>query len=217
MTVPYDPPNVRSWQFVRRYLGIQFAAIHPRLMVAQILVRLIPGDTFGVVRASLYRMVGFRLGHRVRIMGRLTFSGTRSAYRNLEVGDGTGINFPCHIELHAPVKIGKNCGIGHHVVIITMNHEFGPPTQRVGALQPAPVTIGDGVWIGACVTILPGVTIGDGAFVGAGTVVGRSVPPNARVGSPRIAVAGYFDDAPKPEATATPTPTEPMPAAVVSA
>jgi len=79
------------------------------------------------------------------------------------------------------------------------------------------VTIGDGVWIGACVTILPGVTIGDGAFVGAGTVVGRSVPPNARVGSPRIAVAGYFDDAPKPEATATPTPTEPMPAAVVSA
>jgi maltose O-acetyltransferase len=176
--------------------------VHPVLILVQLLVLLIPRDSFGVARTAVYRLAGFRMGHRVRIYGRLTFSGSGDVARNFEVGDNTTINSPVHIELHAPVRIGKNCGIGHRVVIITMNHEFGPPSQRCGTPVPAPVTIGDGVWIGACVTILPGVTIGDGAFVATGTVVGRSIPPHARVGSPRMAVAGYFDDVPHAGAAA---------------
>ena len=43
-------------------------------------------------------------------------------------------------------------------------------------LHPAPIHIGENVWIGANATILPGVTIGDGAVVGAGAVVTRDVP-----------------------------------------
>ena len=59
-----------------------------------------------------------------------------------------------------------------------MNHEFGPPGERTGALMPAPVTIGDGVWIGACVTILPGVTIGPSCMVASGAVVSGDCEPN---------------------------------------
>nr|WP_304437690.1 DapH/DapD/GlmU-related protein [Frigoribacterium sp. Leaf44] len=48
-----------------------------------------------------------------------------------------------------------------------------------------PVTIEDGCWIGANVTILPGVTLGRGSVVGAGSVVTKSYPPNSKLaGSP---------------------------------
>ncbi len=47
---------------------------------------------------------------------------------------------------------------------------------------PAPVKIGNKVWIGANVTILQGVTIGDGAIIAAGAVVNKNVPPRTIVG-----------------------------------
>ena len=187
--------NERTWlRVLWRYAALQFVHIHPRLWLVQLLVGLIPRDAFGVVRAYVYRLAGFRIARGARIYGPLTFSGTGPMYGRLHLGEGATLNSPVHIELHADVRIGRRVGIGHHVIIITMNHEFGPASERAGALVPAPVTIGDGAWIGACVTILPGVTIGEGAFVGAGTVVGRSVPPNGRVVSPRLAVAGFFED-----------------------
>ena len=47
---------------------------------------------------------------------------------------------------------------------------------------PAPIRIGNNVWIGAQATVLPGVTIDDGAIVAAGAVVTRDVPANVIVG-----------------------------------
>ena len=48
-----------------------------------------------------------------------------------------------------------------------------------------PVTIGDNVWIGGSVTILPGVTIGDNVTIGAGSVVTKDIPSNSiAVGNP---------------------------------
>ncbi|MEP7190805.1 MAG: DapH/DapD/GlmU-related protein, partial [Roseiflexaceae bacterium] len=70
---------------------------------------------------------------------------------------------------------------GHHVVVLTGSHEVGPPSQRAAALYTKTVTIGDGAWLGARCTILPGVTIGAGAIVAAGAVVNRDVPPNTLV------------------------------------
>ncbi len=48
--------------------------------------------------------------------------------------------------------------------------------RRKGLTKLAPVTIGDRVFVGACVTILPGVTIGDDAVIGAGSLVTRDIP-----------------------------------------
>ena len=55
------------------------------------------------------------------------------------------------------------------------------PAHR-GDLIPAPIRIGNDVWIGANATVLPGVTIGDGAVVAAGAVVTRDVEPLTVVG-----------------------------------
>ena len=61
---------------------------------------------------------------------------------------------------------------------------FRSPAHRTD-LHPAPIVIGNNVWIGANVTVLPGVTIGENAVIAAAAVVTKDVPANAVVvGSP---------------------------------
>lgn len=77
------------------------------------------------------------------------------------------------------IYIGDNALIGHNVVLATLNHEENP--QKRGNLIPAPIKIGNDVWIGSNATILAGVTVGDGAIIAAGAVVTKDVGENAVV------------------------------------
>ena len=77
------------------------------------------------------------------------------------------------------ITIGNGVLIGHNVVLSTLNHD--PAPARRAWLHPAPIVIGDRVWIGSNATVLPGVTIGDGAIVAAGAVVTKDVAPNTVV------------------------------------
>lgn len=70
--------------------------------------------------------------------------------------------------------------IGHNVALATLNHDFVP--QKRSTLHPAPIVIGENVWIGANATIVPGVTVGNGAIIAAGAVVTKDVPENVIVG-----------------------------------
>jgi putative colanic acid biosynthesis acetyltransferase WcaF len=70
------------------------------------------------------------------------------------------------------ITIGTKVAISREVFICTASHDITKPNRP---LITAPVTICDGVWIGARATILPGVTIGEGAIVGAGAVVTKDV------------------------------------------
>ncbi|UYL88319.1 acetyltransferase [Arthrobacter phage EvePickles] len=108
---------------------------------------------------------------------RAQFSGT-----NLSVGDHTFFNEEAYVDAHGPVTVGKNVSFGPQVMILTTTHDLGPATSRAGAIASRPVTIGDGVWIGARVTVLPGATIGAGAVVAAGAVVTGELPPNGLYG-----------------------------------
>lgn len=74
------------------------------------------------------------------------------------------------------ITIGDDVLLGHNVVLATLNHD--PVVARRASMFPAPIVIGDKVWIGANATVLPGVTIGKGAIVAAGAVVHRDVPPS---------------------------------------
>jgi maltose O-acetyltransferase len=107
----------------------------------------------------------------------------------LSIGRDTLITGPMHVDLGASVRIGDRVHVGHHVVLLTMSHEIGAPEERCGPLTAAPIAIGNGVWIGSRVTILPGVSIGDGSVVAAGAVVTRDVAPNTMVaGVPAVAI-----------------------------
>jgi maltose O-acetyltransferase len=116
------------------------------------------------------------------ILGKITITGNQPFAGNLTVGEGSRINSPLYIELNAPVTIGREVGIGHHVVLITTDHDTADSSNRSGAMTHSPIVIEDGAWVGAGVMVLPGVTIGAGSVVAAGSMVSQSVPPNKVVG-----------------------------------
>lgn len=109
----------------------------------------------------------------------IVLSGLRIAGEgSIRVGDGCFINHDCLIDCAAEVRIGRNVALGNRVSLITSSHEIGDPALRAGDRSLRPITIGDGAWLGANVTVLGGVTVGAGAVVAAGAVVTRDVPPH---------------------------------------
>ena len=85
----------------------------------------------------------------------------------------------------AKVSIGDNAFIAPNVGIYTAGHPLDVEQRNRGLEYALPVTIGHNVWIGAGVSILPGVMIGDNTVVGAGSVVTKDIPSNVlAVGNP---------------------------------
>lgn len=100
--------------------------------------------------------------------------------KNIRLGKRVFINSGCKFQDQGGITIGDDVLVGHNCVIATLNHVMDP--DRRADMIPAPVRIGDKVWIGANVTILQGVTIGEGAVIAAGAVVNKDVPARAVVG-----------------------------------
>ena len=100
--------------------------------------------------------------------------------KNITVGKGVFINTGCHFLDQGGITIGNGTFLGNNVVLTTLNHDFDPENRRT--TYPAPIVIGNNVWLASSVTVVPGVHIGDGSIVAAGSVVTRDVPPNTLVG-----------------------------------
>ncbi|WP_303621287.1 acyltransferase [Terribacillus saccharophilus] len=97
---------------------------------------------------------------------------------NIKIGKGTFVNSGCYFDNSSSIVIGANCQIGMHVLFCSSSHEIGSTLKRGGKNLNKPVIIGDGCWIGARATILPGVTIGNGVIIAAGTVVTKDCEEN---------------------------------------
>ena len=83
--------------------------------------------------------------------------------------------------------------VAPRVSFLCATHEFGELKHRAGADVTKNIVVGDGVWIGANSTILPGVSIGDGSVVGAGSVVTKDVGPNVVVAGNPARVLKRFE------------------------
>ncbi|MBE6016384.1 MAG: sugar O-acetyltransferase [Lachnospiraceae bacterium] len=101
---------------------------------------------------------------------------------NIHVGDNFLSNYNVIILDRGPVNIGNNVLLGPGTVITAVGHPLSPKGRREYLAYMKPVTIGDDVWMGANVTVLPGVTIGNNVIVAAGAVVDKDVPDNCIVG-----------------------------------
>lgn len=134
-----------------------------------------------------------RLGHRIRgaMMGfffkksgkRITIKENVEIYQpwNLELGDGSGFGRNNIIDCTGGIRIGDNVRFGPNVVIATMNHAKKGGVIGKDIKTKKAVDIGCNCWIGAHVTILPGVKIGDNCIVAAGAVVTKDVLANTAV------------------------------------
>lgn len=115
----------------------------------------------------------------------------------LRIGEGTVLNGECYINAQGGVSIGRYCHVGKGLTIYSSNHNHRSsvaiPYDDKDVLKP--VIIGDCVWIGANVSILPGTTIGDGAILAMGAVVRGDVAACAIVGGNPAKVVGSRDKA----------------------
>lgn len=104
---------------------------------------------------------------------------------NIEVGENFFSNFNFTVLDEGLVQIGDNAFIAPNVSIYTACHPIDPDERNRGVEWSKAVRIGDNVWIGGSVTILPGVSIGDNVTIGAGSVVVKDLPDNCvAVGNP---------------------------------
>ena len=105
--------------------------------------------------------------------------------KQISIGKRFFANFNFVVLDEARVTIGDDCFIGPNVSIYTACHSTDPVKRNSRQEWAEPVTIGNNVWIGGSVTILPGVNIGDNVTIGAGSVVVHDLPSNSvAVGNP---------------------------------
>jgi maltose O-acetyltransferase len=109
----------------------------------------------------------------------------------ISIGSGSGLGVNCSV--HGPITIGDNVMMGPDVTILTQTHNIERADIPMGlqGMRVAKVVIGNDVWIGMRVIIMPGIIIGDGAVIGAGAVVTKDVPAFAIVGGVPAKVIKY--------------------------
>jgi maltose O-acetyltransferase len=136
------------------------------------------------------------------------------------VGEGTEIRPPLYVDYGAhltigarcfanfglvaldvaPISIGDDVQIGPNVQLLTPTHPTEPEPRRAKWEAARPIDIGNNVWLGGGVIVLPGVTIGDNTVVGSGAVVARDLPANVvAVGNPARVVRRLDRDTAEPD------------------
>ncbi len=104
---------------------------------------------------------------------------------NIQVGENFYANHGCVILDGGKVTFGDNVFIAPDCGFYTAGHPLDAEQRNLGLEYAWPITVGDNVWIGANVMVLPGVTIGSDTVIAAGSVVNRDIPSGVvAVGNP---------------------------------
>lgn len=98
---------------------------------------------------------------------------------NIVLGKNVFINSNCYFMDGAKITVGDNVFIGPSCGFYTANHPLDYQTRNQVIEQALPILIGNNVWLGGNVIVLPGVEIGDGCVIGAGSVVTKDIEANS--------------------------------------
>ncbi len=96
---------------------------------------------------------------------------------NIEIGNNFYANHNCVILDCSPVRFGDNVLIGPNCGFYAAAHPIKAEERRSSYEFGKPIVVGDDVWFGGGVQVMPGVTIGSGSIIGGGSVVTKDIPP----------------------------------------
>lgn len=99
--------------------------------------------------------------------------------KNIKIGDNCFVNINCYFMDCAPITIGDHAYIGPSCGFYTASHHLDIEKRNNGIEKALPITIGNNCWLGANVSIMPGVTIKDNCVIGAGSVVTKDIDANS--------------------------------------
>ena len=104
---------------------------------------------------------------------------------NIEIGENFYSNHNLVILDANKVVFGDNVFIGPNCGFYTAGHPLDAETRNKGLEYAKPIKVGNDVWFGGNVVVLPGVKIGNNVVIGAGSVVAKDIPENSvAVGNP---------------------------------
>jgi acetyltransferase-like isoleucine patch superfamily enzyme len=138
---------------------------------------------FPPLRSAWLRLLGARIGRRSVIHDVRFFNLYRRGLQGLDVGDDCFLGDECLLDLAEEIRLAGQVTLAERVLILTHTNVGyrDHPLQAHFPAGAAAVRLEAGCFVGAQVTILPGVTIGSRAFVAAGSVVTADVPPRTLV------------------------------------
>jgi maltose O-acetyltransferase len=118
-----------------------------------------------------------RISHKVKVQNA----------ENITLGRDTHITNNVILNGIGGIEIGNDVLVGYETIIMTSGRKFSSldiPIRKQGS-ELKKVVIGNDVWLGTRVIVLPGVTVGDGAVIGSGAVITKDIPPySVAVGVP---------------------------------
>lgn len=127
------------------------------------------------IRCWSLRAAGYQVGREARVVGTVSFHSP-----NVVLGDGVFLadSVGFYGNQNSRIVLSRGTSVGPRTVFIARSHHIGPPSHRAGAPKDSTIIVGEGVWIGAMVTIIGPSTVGDGAVIPAGLTIRGDVPAN---------------------------------------
>lgn len=169
-----------AWSVLRKDLSLVVYRESFFLWLANHLPRLHTADA---LRALLLRLAGMKVAYPAHIWSPVEVRPIGAASR-IYIGRDTFINSHVRFAARAPggIRIGERVMIGPGCYFETANHALTTDESGRRITLPRPIVVESDVWLGARVTVLPGVHIGRGSVVAAGAVVADDVEPYTLVG-----------------------------------
>jgi maltose O-acetyltransferase len=135
------------------------------------------------LRAPWLRLLGARIGRRTVLHDVRFFNLYRRGLAGLDIGEECFVGDECLLDLAEGVRLERQVTLAERVLVLTHTNVgyHDHPLQAGFPATAAPVVIERGCFLGANVTVLPGIRVGEQSFVAAGSVVTADVPPHTLV------------------------------------